>query len=90
MVQPFRKEGTDANALELGPRLSSPREPPVMSSDVGRERLLAIFLTDLEGSTQHWQRHRQQMSDVLDVLDRAVEAAVSEGGGEIVRSRGEW
>lgn len=60
-----------------------------MSLDDDRERLLAIFLTDVEGSTEHWQRHRQRMTEALDVLDRAVELAVSEGGGEIVRSRGE-
>ena len=48
-----------------------------------------LFLTDVEGSTRHWQQDPTRMSAAMDVLDRAVESAVSEGGGEIVRSRGE-
>jgi class 3 adenylate cyclase len=53
-----------------------------------RERLLVIFLTDVEGSTRHWQHDSERMTAALDVLDSAVETAVS-GDGRIVRTRGE-
>src|SRR5262245_59033928 len=61
----------------------------VVGPDGDRELLRVLFLTDVEGSTQHWQRDPTRMSAALDVLDRAVESAVLEDGGEIVRSRGE-
>ena len=56
--------------------------------DGDRERLRAIFLTDVEGSTQQW-REPKRMPASLDVLDGAVESAVADDGGEIVRSHGE-
>ena len=52
------------------------------------ERLQAILLTDVEGSTRQWREPRR-MPLSLDVLDGAVERAVADHGGEIVRSRGE-
>ena len=60
----------------------------VVDPDGDRERLRALFLTDVEGSTQKW-REPKRMPASLDVLDGAVERAVSGDGGEIVRSRGE-
>ena len=60
----------------------------VVDPDGDREQLRAIFLTDVEGSTQQW-RQPKWMPASLDVLDEAVERAVSGDGGEIVRSRGE-
>ncbi len=61
----------------------------VVGPDGDRELLRVLFLTDVEGSTGHWQRDPTRMSAALDVLDQAVESAVVEDGGEIVRSRGE-
>jgi len=61
----------------------------VARSDRDKELLRVLFLTDVEGSTGHWQRDPTRMSAAMDVLDRAVESAVSGDGGEIVRSRGE-
>ena len=57
--------------------------------DHGQEQLLVILLTDVEGSTRHWQHDSERMTAALDVLDWAVETAVPEGCGTIVRSRGE-
>jgi class 3 adenylate cyclase len=53
------------------------------------DELRVLFLTDVEGSTRHWQREPEHMPGALDVLDRAVDDAVLPFDGEIVRSRGE-
>lgn len=54
-----------------------------------RDEVRALFLTDVEGSTRHWQREPEHMPAALDILDRAVDDAVLPFGGEVVRSRGE-
>jgi class 3 adenylate cyclase len=51
--------------------------------------LLALCLTDVEGSTRHWRQSATDMSEALFALDDAVERAVSPHGGEVVKSRGE-
>jgi class 3 adenylate cyclase len=53
------------------------------------DELRVLFLTDVEGSTRHWQRDPEHMPGALDILDRAVDDAVLPFGGEVVRSRGE-
>jgi class 3 adenylate cyclase len=51
--------------------------------------LLALCLTDVEGSTRHWRQSPADMSEALFTLDDAVERAVAPHGGEVVKSRGE-
>jgi len=53
------------------------------------DEVRALFLTDVEGSTRHWQKEPDDMPAALDLLDRAVDDAVVPLGGEVVRSRGE-
>jgi class 3 adenylate cyclase len=53
------------------------------------DELRVLFLTDVEGSTVHWQRETDLMPTALDILDSAVDDAVVPYGGEVVRSRGE-
>jgi class 3 adenylate cyclase len=53
------------------------------------DQVLALCLTDIEGSTRLWQQSPERMPEVLLALDDAVERAASPRAGEIVKSRGE-
>lgn len=51
--------------------------------------LSVLLLTDVEGSTGHWQRDPASMAKAMALVDEAVEQSVVNGAGRIVRSRGE-
>lgn len=52
-------------------------------------RVLSLLFSDLEGSTQAWERHGAAVADALTVHDRITHAAVSDAGGRIVKHTGD-
>lgn len=51
--------------------------------------ILVVFMTDVEGSTAHWQTRPGTMAASLDHLDATVERVVSRHGGALIKARGE-
>ena len=51
--------------------------------------VITYLFTDLEGSTQLWQQHPDEMSGVLARHDALLTSVIEEHGGMVVRSRGE-
>jgi class 3 adenylate cyclase len=52
-------------------------------------RLLALCLTDVEGSSPLWREHPAAMPEVISALDAIVTRATCSHGGTVVKSRGE-
>lgn len=50
---------------------------------------LTFLLTDVQGSTQLWERSPQAMQEALDRHDSLAESIVETHGGRLVKSRGE-
>ena len=50
---------------------------------------VTFLFTDIEGSTQLWERYPEQARAALARHDRIVEQTVARHGGSIVRPRGE-
>ena len=51
--------------------------------------LITYLFTDVQGSTPLWQKHPNEMKDVMARHDSLLTAAVEENGGTVVRPRGE-
>src|SRR3954470_24961132 len=50
---------------------------------------VTFLFTDIEGSTQLWERYPEQARNALARHDRIIEDAVGSHGGSVVRPRGE-
>jgi predicted ATPase/class 3 adenylate cyclase len=50
---------------------------------------VTFLFTDIEGSTQLWERHPQAMSEALAWHDRVLRAAVEAAGGQVVKTTGD-
>ena len=53
------------------------------------DQLVALMLTDIEGSTRLWREYPDDMPLALTMLDDVMEQATAPYRGEIVKSRGE-
>jgi class 3 adenylate cyclase len=63
-------------------------ELPVMSAEVV-SRTLTFLFTDLERSTELWERHRQSMKDALERHDAILRDAVEASDGQVVKTTGD-
>lgn len=52
-------------------------------------RTLHFLLTDIEGSTRHWEREPEAMRPALARHDALLRSAVSDHGGEVVKGAGD-
>src|SRR5215216_5891596 len=52
-------------------------------------RTLTFLFTDLEGSTQLWERHRQAMKAALERHDAILREAVESSNGQVVKTTGD-
>jgi predicted ATPase/class 3 adenylate cyclase len=59
-----------------------------MSAEVV-SRTLTFMFTDLEGSSQLWERHRQSMTDALECHDAILRDAVESSNGHVVKTTGD-
>ena len=50
---------------------------------------VTFFLTDIEGSTRHWEEHPQVMQAALERHDAIAIGVIREHGGALVKNRGE-
>lgn len=50
---------------------------------------LTFLLTDIERSTALWEEHGEAMAQAVERHERLITAATEQGGGVVVRSRGE-
>src|SRR4051812_47818506 len=50
---------------------------------------VTYLFTDIEGSTQLWERHPDQAREALVRHDQIIEDTVGRHGGSVVRPRGE-
>jgi class 3 adenylate cyclase len=53
------------------------------------EGILTFLLTDIEGSTPLWERHRAVMGAALAQHESLVARAVAAHGGRLIKTRGE-
>jgi class 3 adenylate cyclase len=63
-----------------------------MAVDEDRDRTtdrVTFLLTDVEGSTRRWEADPDRMAALLEAHDAAVEAGVTEAGGQLIKARGE-
>jgi len=60
-----------------------------MNTSTAPRRILALCLTDVEQSSQHWRAHASSMTPALAHLDAAVDDAARCHDGHVVKSRGE-
>ncbi|MHB8512131.1 MAG: ATP-binding protein [Actinomycetota bacterium] len=51
--------------------------------------VVTFLLTDIEGSSETWERDQQAMSQALERHDALIEAFVGAGGGVLVKEKGE-
>ena len=49
------------------------------------ERTVTLLFTDIEGSTERWERHRNAMRTALERHDSAIRAAIEANGGTVNR-----
>jgi len=59
-----------------------------MRAEVVSQTLTFLF-TDLEGSTQLWEQHRQSMKDALERHDAILRDAVESSNGQVVKTTGD-
>src|SRR5512147_512262 len=59
------------------------------SSEMLPSGTLTFLFTDIEGSTQMWDQHPEQMRISMRRHDELIESAVEQQAGVVVRPRGE-
>lgn len=55
----------------------------------GKEALLVFLFTDIEGSTQLWEKHAERMGTILSRHDDIVHGQVKAHGGKIIKHTGD-
>lgn len=51
--------------------------------------VVTFLLTDIEGSTELWERHARAMQAALERHEQIIEDVTATGGGRMIKSRGE-
>lgn len=49
---------------------------------------VTFLFTDIQGSTQLWEEHREEMSAALAEHDRIIRQAIASQGGQVSRRAG--
>ena len=60
-----------------------------MSTEVEQREFLCFLFTDIEGSTQRWERFPNDMHEVVARHDELLSAAVDRSGGVLVTHTGD-